>query len=185
MPITRKGSKLKKIYLWLLPLIIPNILFANEPTKFKYEIESLFPMYFYDGYHLAVGIRINDFRYRISCIDGGDYNYEPNNDQFERNLGRGCGVFAGYFLDSHWHIYLFLEKQYYTVTKRDSNVSENFDVIDVGPGIGYQYFFSKKIYIQPAIHLYWRNSENKSIDGSDYVLREYDVSPVVRVGYQF
>jgi hypothetical protein len=121
----------------------------------------------------------------VSCIDGGDYDYEPNNDQFERNLGRGCGVFAGYFINDHWHIYLFLEKQSYIVTKRDSDVSEKFNVIDFGPGIGYQYFFYKKLYIEPAVHLYWRNSQTKTIDGSEYKLREFDLSPVIRVGVQF
>jgi hypothetical protein len=166
-------------------LLFPNILFGAEVKRVEYSIESLFPIYFFEGYHLAVGIRINDFRLRASCIDGGNYDYEPDDDQFERNLGKGCGVFAGYFLDKRWHVYLFVEKQSYLVTKRDNGVSEEFDVLDIGPGLGYQYYFTENAYLQPALHLYWRKSEKKIIDGINYELREFDLSPTIRVGYRF
>lgn len=182
--VTRKDDKVKRITICLL-LLIPQTLFASDTMKTRFEVESLFPMFFYHGSHLALGIREHNIRFRVSCIDGGDYDYEPNNDQFERNLGSGCGVFAGYFLNSHWHTYLFLEKQSYIVTKRDTNIKETFNVLDFGPGIGYQYFFSKNFYIQPAVHLYWRKSQEKTIDGIHYKLRNFDFSPVIRAGYQF
>jgi len=166
-------------------LLIPNIVFAAKEKTPEYSIESLFPIYFFNGYHLAFGIRIKDFRLRASCIDGGNYDYEPNNDQFERNLGKGCGVFAGYFLSKRWHLYMFIEKQSYVVTKRESGVSAEFDVLDIGPGLGYQYYFTENAYLQPALHLYWRKSEEKVIDGINYELREFDLSPTIRVGYRF
>lgn len=154
-------------------------------TGAKFEIESLFPMYFYGGSHLAVGVRGGDVRMRVSCIDGGRYDYEPGNPIFERNLGTGCGVFLGYFFAPNWEIYLFVEKQNYVVTNRGNRAAQRFDVIDVGPGIGYQYFLTRNVYVQPALHLYWRTSQDSVIGGTNYSLRETDLSPVIRVGVQF
>ena len=150
-----------------------------------YELESLAPIYLFGGYHIAAGVRFGNIRLRTSCIDGGDYDYEPHNPDFERNLGTGCGLFAGYFFSSHWHAYLYVEKQSYIVTNRLNGASETFDVIDVGPGIGYQFFMGKNVYLQPALHLYWRRSQTKTIGGKSYTLRETDISPTVRIGYRF
>lgn len=62
----------------------------------KHEFESLFPMYFFGGQHLAAGVRFEQWRFRASCIEGGRYEYEPESDDFERNLATGCGVVVGY-----------------------------------------------------------------------------------------
>lgn len=167
----------------LLLAFMPTLSYADTGTKF--EIESLFPMYFYGGRHLAVGVRVDDVRIRASCIDGGRYDYEPDNPTFERNLGTGCGAFLGYFFAPNWEIYLFVEKQNYVVRNRANMATQRFDVIDIGPGIGYQYFFDENIYIQPAVHLYWRPSQKGVIGGTNYLLRETDLSAVVRLGYQF
>ena len=180
------NNKILKIALSLMLLnMMPNMSYANSGTELTYEIESLLPMYFYGGYHLAVGARYKEYRFRVSCIDGGNFDYERNDNNFERNLGKGCGLFSGYFLNDNWHIYGFLENQSYIVTKRDSGIKSEFDVIDIGGGIGYQCFLTKKIYIQPALHLYWRNPQTKIIDGSNFTLREVDILPTIRMGYRF
>ncbi|MDH5230810.1 MAG: hypothetical protein OEY38_12160 [Gammaproteobacteria bacterium] len=157
----------------------------SAQSPFIYEIESLFPMYFMDGYHIAAGVRWKDIRVRASCIDGGYYDYEPNNQRFERNLGTGCGLFLGYYLWKNLHAYVYVEAQNYIVHDRDTRASERFDVIDIGPGLGYQYFFFSNVYLQPAIHLYWRKKQEKYVAGIKYTLRNIDVSPTVRVGYRF
>lgn len=159
--------------------------FAAEEKPPQLEVESLFPMFLMGGSHLAVGLRQNQWRLRASCIDGGNYDFEPDNDTFERNLSKGCGLFMGYFFHQGWHAYLFIERQEYIVTRRDTGVSATFPVTDIGPGIGYQYFLTRDIYLQPALHLYWRKKAEKTIDGIDYTLRNIDLSPVLRLGYQF
>jgi hypothetical protein len=166
-------------------VLFSGAVFAERDKHSQLEIETLFPMFFMNGYHLAVGLRQNQWRLRASCIDGGNYDYEPNNDVFERNLGKGCGLFMGHFFDRHWHAYLFIERQEYIVTRRSSGASATFRVTDIGPGLGYQYFLTKDLYLQPALHLYWREKASKTIDGIDYTLRNSDVSLTVRLGYQF
>lgn len=171
-----------------LMVITMNTVSAETPepdSPFVYEIESLFPMYFMGGYHMAAGVRWKDLRVRASCIDGGHYEYEPNNRQFERNLGTGCGIFFGYFLWKYLHAYFYIEAQNYIVSNRDTHDSVRFDVVDIGPGLGYQYFIYKKIYIQPAAHLYWREKQQKLVGGTRYTLRNIDVSPTIRIGYRF
>ncbi|MEQ1534214.1 MAG: hypothetical protein HOO97_02875 [Sideroxydans sp.] len=155
-----------------------------EPVV-KWEVESLVPIYFFGGSHAAIGARVDDWRVRTSCIDGGRYDYEPKNQAVERNLGKGCGVFLGYFFTPNWEVYLFVEKQSYQVTHRTTLETHRFDVIDVGPGVGYQYFIGKDFYVQPALHLYWRPSQSKVIGGSNYSLPNTDISVVARLGYRF
>lgn len=157
----------------------------TQESPWVYEVESLFPMYFMGGYHMAAGVRWKDLRVRASCIDGGHYDYEPNNKHFERNLGSGCGIFFGYFLWRNLHAYVYVEAQNYIVSDRDTHASKRFDVIDIGPGLGYQYFFYKNIYIQPAAHLYWRQKQQKLVGGTLFTLRNIDVSPTIRIGYRF
>lgn len=169
---------------WATCLLSSQVFAAGENQP-QVEVESLFPMFLMDGYHLAVGLRRNQWRLRASCIDGGNYDFEPNNETFERNLGKGCGLFMGYFFRQGWHAYLFIERQEYIVTRRDTSVSATFPVTDIGPGIGYQYFFTRNVYLQPALHLYWHEKAEKTIDGIDYTLRNIDISPTLRLGYQF
>ena len=169
----------------MLLSIIPMKSYASEDVELTYEFESLVPMYFYGGYHLAAGVRYKAYRFRVSCIDGGNFDYEASDNNFERNLGTGCGVFAGYFLNENLHVYGYVENQSYIVTKRNSGIQAKFDVVDIGGGVGYQYFLTTKIYVQPALHLYWRKPQTKTIDGSDYTLRAVDILPTVRIGYQF
>jgi len=177
---------MKKYWLILFLILVGSgTVSAQERKGVSMELESLVPMYLFGGAHIAVSLNVDNFRFRASCIDGGNYDFEPNNETFERNLGVGCGVFAGTFLNDNWHIYLFVERQRYIVTKRDSLVQATFDVWDVGPGIGYQYFIWDETYIQPALHLYYRSSQTKQIDGIDYSLRNLDLSAVFRVGYRF
>ena len=177
--------KLVLAILLLTTTLLNSEFSAAEENPYRIEVESLFPMFLMGGYHLAIGVRKGQWRLRASCIDGGNYDYEPNNSMFKRNLGKGCGLFLGYFFSQGWHAYLFVERQEYTVTRRDTGIHATFPVTDIGPGIGYQYFFDKNIYLQPALHLYWRKSARKTIGGIDYSLPNFDFSPTLRLGYQF
>lgn len=171
--------------LLLTTILLNSTRSAAEENPYYIEVESLFPMFLMGGYHLAIGVRKDQWRLRASCIDGGNYNYEPNSSAFKRNLGKGCGIFLGYFFSPGWHAYLFIERQEYIVTRRDTGTSATFPVTDIGPGIGYQYFFNKKIYLQPALHLYWRKDAKKNIGGINYTLPNFDFSPTLRLGYRF
>ena len=71
-------------------------------VKHAIEAESLFPMFFYGGYHFAVGYRYKNLRIRTSIINGGSYDAEPagihnNAKEYKRFYSKmGYGLFLGY-----------------------------------------------------------------------------------------
>ncbi len=152
-----------------------------------FEIESLVPMFFFNGYHLAIGYRYERFRIRFSVINGGIYNAEPaglgnSKDQFKRYYLTSPGVFAGYNIWKYWDFYAMLELHDYSIEQRSTGIKKNLQSIDYGFGIGYQYFIGDYFYIQPAIHLYLRGNHSINFNNEIYQIPRVDISPVLRLG---
>jgi len=120
----------------------------------------------------------------MAFCPGADFEYEPNKT-LERTLRNDCGVFAGYFFTGHWHEYLYIQRQSYLVTNRNNGSRELFSPTDIGPGLGYRYFMTKYLYLQQDLHLYWQKTQTKAVGGETFTLRETDITPTIRLGYQF
>ena len=167
--------------------------FAEEArsTNRHIEIESLVPMFFYDGYHAAVGYRLNDFRIRASILYGGDYDAEPagisnSKDQFSRYYDHGSwGVFFGYFVWKNLELYAFAEHHEWRIKNKGDSATASMRTFDIGPGVGYQFFFQDHFYIQPAFHVYFRGKETAVVGNKDYTIPAIDQSVVLRLGYRF
>ena len=189
-------------------LFIPTLLFISlvsfsqtdtskgtfwKPTPPNYaviqaiEVESLFPMFFYGGYHFAVGYRYKKFRVRASIINGGTYNAETaginnNSANFKRYYTTSPGVFFGYNVWKNLEVYTYLEFHTFRITQRSSNLQKDLKSIDTGLGISYQFFIGRCFYIQPGFHLYLRKNNSVSFGDVPYNIPNQDVSVVVRIG---
>jgi len=154
------------------------------------EIESLFPMFFYGGYHIGAGYRYKKFRVRISIINSGSYDAEPagvNNSSknFKRYYQTSPGIFFGYNIWKNLDIYTFLESHKFNIEQKSSGLSGSLHTYDYGGGIGYQLFLGKYIYIQPAMHIYCRNEKSIVVGNEIYNIPKFDISPVIRLGVRF
>jgi hypothetical protein len=160
---------------------------ANYQVKQAIEVESLFPMFFYGGYHLGAGYRYNKWRVRISVINSGTYDVESagvsnNSTDFKRFYKTSPGIFLGYNVWKNLELYGFLEHHTFQILQKATGQRQDVKSIDFGPGIGYQFFFGRYLYLQPAMHLYLRTDKTLSFTGQDYHIPNVDLSPVIRIG---
>ncbi|WP_319504092.1 hypothetical protein [Bacteroides graminisolvens] len=164
---------------------------VSAQEKSHFEVESLFPMFITGGFHGAVGYRYNNFRIRVSVINGGSYNAENaglNNsaDKFRRYYKTSPGIFLGYYVWKNLEVYTYTEFHTFDIEQRDTKEKQSLYSTDFGGGVGYQFFLGKHLYAQPAMHVYYRKS--KSVDfsnGETYHIPNVDLSPVIRLGYRF
>jgi hypothetical protein len=153
------------------------------------EIESLFPMFFYGGYHLAIGYRFSSFRVRVSVIDGGTYDAEPygvdnSKEYFKRYYAKpGYGIFFGYNVWQNWDIYMYLERHTFGIEQKATSEELMMHSTDFGLGTSYQLFIGKWFYLQPGVHFYFRGPQSVYFsDGREYSIPRMDISPVIRAG---
>ncbi|MDR2962590.1 MAG: hypothetical protein LBU90_02975 [Bacteroidales bacterium] len=159
-------------------------------TRQALEVESLFPMFFTGGFHAGVGYRLNDFRVRVSVINGGTYNAETagvhnSSADFNRFYKTSPGVFLGYNVWKDLEVYTFLEFHTFEIEQKSTGARQKLHSTDCGGGVGYQFFVWKGIYIQPAFHVYLRKSQNLDFGTEIYSIPNVDLSPVIRLGYRF
>lgn len=162
---------------------------ANYQVRQAVEVESLFPMFFYGGYHFAAGYRYKKFRVRVSVINGGTYDTEPagiNNSSadFKRYYKTSPGIFFGYNVWKNLDVYVYLEHHTFEITQKSSEAHQDMKSVDFGPGIGYQFFIGRNLYIQPAMHVYFRASNSLDFGNQIYHIPNVDLSPVIRIGYR-
>lgn len=159
----------------------------NYKVKHAIEVESLFPMFLYGGYHFALGYRYKKFRLRASVINGGTYNAETagiknNSANFKRYYTTSPGIFFGYNVWKNLEVYSYLEFHTFRITQRSSGEQRDVKSIDSGLGISYQFFIGRVFYIQPGFHLYLRGNNSANFGNEQYKIPNQDVSVVVRVG---
>jgi hypothetical protein len=158
-------------------------------AKQAFEVESLFPMFFTGGYHVGLGYRYNKFRFRVSVINGGTYNAESagtNNSspEFKRYYKTSPGFFIGYNVWRNLEVYSFLELHTFEIEQASTLLKTDIHSTDVGGGISYQFFFGRRIYLQPGFHIYLRGNHNAYFNGTVYNIPNIDLAPVIRVGYR-
>jgi hypothetical protein len=161
----------------------------NYEVKQAFEVESLFPMFFYGGYHVGLGYRFNKFRVRVSVINGGSYDAEPaglNNSSpdFKRYYKTSPGFFLGYNVWRNLEVYSFLELHTFEIEQASTGLTHDIHSTDFGGGISYQFFLGHHFYIQPGMHIYLRGDNSADFNGTVYNIPNVDVAPVVRVGYR-
>jgi len=158
-------------------------------AKQALEVESLFPMFFYGGYHVGLGYRFDKFRFRVSVINGGTYDAEPagihnSSPEFKRYYKTSPGFFFGYNVWRNLEVYSFLELHTFEIEQASSGLKRDIHSTDFGGGISYQFFFGRHIYLQPGLHIYLRGDHSADYNGTIYQIPNVDVSPVVRLGYR-
>jgi hypothetical protein len=188
---------MNKLFVFLIIILIPAALLYPQiipgPSANKYEskgaieVESLFPMFFYGGYHVGVGYRFDKFRIRASIINGGSYDAEPaglNNSKgsFKRYYKTSPGFFAGYNIWKYLDVYTYLEYHTYSIEQKSTGIKKDIKSVDYGFGTGYQFFIGDYFYIQPAIHLYLRGNHTANFGDISYKIPRADFSPVIRIG---
>lgn len=160
---------------------------ANYDVKQAIEVESLFPMFFTGGYHFGLGYRYKKIRVRVSVINGGSYNAEPagisnSAGNFKRYYKTSPGFFAGYNVWKNLEVYAFLEYHTFKIEQKSTGQCQDLKSVDFGPGIGYQFFIGRYLYIQPAFHMYIRGNKSQAFSSQVYNIPNIDLSPVVRIG---
>ena len=161
----------------------------NYEVKQAFEAESLFPMFFYGGYHVGLGYRYNKFRVRVSVINGGSYDAEPaglNNSSpdFKRYYKTSPGFFLGYNVWRNLEVYSFLELHTFEIEQAGTGLTRDIHSTDFGGGLSYQFFLGRHFYIQPGMHIYLRGDNSADFNGTIYNIPNVDIAPVVRVGYR-
>jgi len=156
-------------------------------VKHAIELESLVPMFFTGGYHVAVGYRYKKFRIRASVINGGTYDAEKagiknSSPEFKRYYTLSPGVFFGYNLWKNLELYTYLEFHTFEITQTSSGDKQDMKSTDTGLGISYQFFVGRVFYIQPGVHLYLRKDNSANFNDTFYHIPNVDLSPVVRIG---
>lgn len=173
---------------------IKGTFWKPEPPSYKakhaIEVESLFPMFFYGGYHVGLGYRYNKFRVRVSVINGGSYDAEPaglNNSSpdFYRYYKTSPGFFLGYNVWRNLEVYSFLELHTFEIEQASTRLTRDIHSTDFGGGVSYQFFFGRHIYLQPGMHIYLRGDHSADFNGTIYNIPNVDIAPVIRVGYRF
>ncbi len=161
---------------------------ANYQVKQAVEIESLFPMFFYGGYHVGVGYRYERFRVRLSVINGGTYDAETagaNNSSpdYKRYYKTSPGFFLGYNLWKNLELYGYYEKHTFQIEQVSSGEKSNIKSNDFGLGVSYQFFIGRTFYIQPGFHTYFRADNSATFSNNQtYNIPNMDYSFVVRIG---
>jgi len=160
----------------------------NYDVKHAIEVESLVPMFFTGGYHVAVGYRYKKFRVRASVINGGTYDAEKagiknSSPEFKRYYTTSPGIFFGYNLWKNLEIYTYVEFHTFEITQTSIGDKQDIKSTDTGLGISYQFFIGRVFYIQPGVHLYLRKDKTANFnDNVTYNIPNADISPVVRIG---
>lgn len=159
-------------------------------VKQALEFESLFPMFITGGYHFAACYRYQKFRFRVSVINGGDYDAEPagiNNSspEFKRYYKTSPGVFFGYNIWRNLEAYTYVELHTFQIEQKSTGVKKDIHSTDFGGGISYQFFIGRYFYVQPGFHIYLRSNKNVDFNDAKYCIPNMDLSPVIRVGYRF
>jgi hypothetical protein len=159
----------------------------NYTVKHALEVESLVPMFFTGGYHVAVGYRYKKFRVRASIINGGTYDAETDgiensSPEFKRYYTTSPGVFFGYNIWRNLELYTYLEFHTFEITQTSTGNKQNVKSTDTGLGISYQFFIGRVFYIQPGVHLYLRQDNSANFNETIYNIPNADFSPVVRIG---
>lgn len=156
-------------------------------VKQAFEIESLVPMFLTGGYHFAIGYRYDKFRVRASIINGGTYDAETagiNNtsSEFKRFYKTSPGIFFGYSVWKNLELYGFAEFHTFSIQQKSTKIEKDIHSIDLGGGVGYQFFIGRYFYIQPALHIYCRKDHRLDFEGRKYNISNIDFSPVLRLG---
>ena len=109
----------------------------NTPYDVKnaFEVESLVPMFITGGYHFAVCYRIDDFRFRVSVINGGKYDAEPaglsnSKNEFKRYYKTSPGFFAGYNVWKGLELYSYIEFHTFEIEHKQSALKKDLKSID-------------------------------------------------------
>jgi hypothetical protein len=162
----------------------------NYDVKQAFEVESLFPMFITGGYHLGLGYRFNKFRFRVSVINGGNYDAEPagtknSSPEFKRYYKTSPGFFLGYNVWRNLEVYSFLELHTFEVEQASTGLKKDIHSTDFGGGISYQFFFGRHIYLQPGFHIYARGDNSAHFNSTIYNIPNVDLAPVIRIGYRF
>jgi len=161
----------------------------NYEVKQAFEVESLVPMFLTGGYHFAVCYRYDKFRFRVSVINGGDYDAEPAGlknykDDFKRYYQPSPGFFLGYNVWKNLEVYTFLELHTFEIEQKSSGLKKDIHSTDFGGGVSYQFFIGKRLYLQPGLHLYLRSDKSVQFNQTTYNIPNVDFAPVFRVGYR-
>ncbi|MBD8348899.1 hypothetical protein [Dysgonomonas sp. HGC4] len=156
-------------------------------VKQAFEVESLVPMFLTGGYHFAISYRYDKFRVRASVINGGSYNAETagiNNtsSEFKRFYKTSPGIFLGYNVWKNLELYGFAEFHTFSIQQKSTKIEKDIHSIDLGGGVGYQFFIGRYFYIQPAVHIYCRKDHSLGFEGTKYNISNIDFSPVLRLG---
>jgi hypothetical protein len=159
----------------------------NYQVKQAFEVESLVPMFFTEGYHYAICYRYHRFRVRASVINGGHYDAEPaglknSSSDFKRYYKTSPGFFLGYNVWKNLELYTYLEMHTFGIEQKSTGVQRDIHSTDVGAGISYQFFIGHCFYIQPGIHLYLRGDHHLDFNSVTYNIPNTDIAPVIRLG---
>jgi len=160
----------------------------NYNVKQAFEVESLFPMFLYGGWHLGVGYRYKKFRARFSVINGGSYNADVQAidgviDGFERYYTTSPGIFLGYNVWKNLEVYSYYERHTFEIKQIATNETGEIASNDFGIGLSYQFFIGRTFYIMPGVHTYWRPNNSVSFSNSqNYNIPTFELTPIVRIG---
>jgi len=163
----------------------------NYEVKQALEIESLFPMFFYGGYHVGVGYRYKKFRVRVSVINGGNYNVDGQaagkvNEGYKRYYETSPGVFFGYNPWKNLEVYGYFETHTFKIEQLSTSEKREIYSNDVGIGVSYQFFIGRYLYIQPGLHSYFRPEKTATFSNNQlYSIPTFELTPIVRLGVRF
>lgn len=155
------------------------------------EIEVQVPCFFEKGYHLSVGHRSGDFRFRVEVQSSGDFDFgqfgvENRNSGFERKLTTlSGGVMADYFLWKGAFLSASLESRNWTIQERQSGQKKDSRTFDFGFGAGYFWQPFSHLFFQAAASANFRKSQKESFLYSEHRISTVDILPMLRVGYKF
>jgi hypothetical protein len=160
----------------------------NYEVTQAFEVESLFPMYFYGGYHIGIGYRYKKFRIRVSVINGGNYNVDGQaignvDEGYKRYYTTSPGIFLGYNTWKNLELYGYYERHTFKVKQVSTGEKQDIPSNDIGIGISYQFFIGRYVYIQPGIHSYFRSEKTVNFSNNQsYSIPTFELSPIVRLG---
>ncbi len=163
---------------------------SNYEVQQALEVESLFPMFFYGGFHFAACYRYYRFRVRISVINGGRYDAELagiNNSsaKFERLYKTSPGIFFGYNVWKNLEVYTYLEFHTFAIEQKSTGIQKDLHSVDSGIATSYQFFIGRYLYLQPGLHIYLRENNSLDFNGTVYHIPNIDISPVIRIGIRY
>ena len=105
------------------------------------EIESLVPMFFYGGFQAGIGYRHNNFRIRLTVINGGSFDLESglfsSAGEFKRFYNTSPAVIVGYNVWRDLELYAFSKFHSFAIEQTSTGMRQNMRTYDFGLGIGY------------------------------------------------